>query len=840
MNIFLKTIYSLLCIISTVVAQDSIPVQIDIQQKDKATILVFYKDGDASKTVSGNEIAPNSYLVHLPNNGYIPFKIMVNTPKNMHMSSTGFTPKPMPSLLAGPDAKLQIKVLDGDQLNLEIVCDDPNVRLFEQFAKEERSYQAKSFANIQNDSKADPDEKEAMLRIKQNFVKNNPDSYSALAVFSSYYMMLPAQQARKQLVDIAKDYKTSPLYLEIKEKLDATLKSALGSKIPYFEAIDLDGQLFKSNQLGGKYYLIDFWGSWCQPCRASHPELRKTYQKYNSQGLEILGVALETGSQEEQVRKWEQAIEEDQINWRHVLNTKQHNIVELFGVTSYPTKILVDPEGNIVYRSGQGQDDLNQILNGIFEDKESQRANLLNYLNKLLNANTAESKQTLYLEAKKLEQAKNESDLILAKKIYKELGEDAIVNQLTAKSIKEYPKGITAREQAANLFLAKIENEDAHKTERAYQQWLKKFPVDSFEPQDRGFYDMVLLQLLKHFSSKEEFNLTDKYKDNFIEQSLKTVSYYNIAESLLKAGHKQQSRNYLEAALNWSEQAKNAEDPKTRSSFGALMYNNIALLNAEVSLELDDPKVAINNLPRILNDGKYQVMQVDKMALILANAYQKSERYLDAFLTLDAQARINNASPEVWDSLENLYVKLNQGKGIFADYKKEIETVKNEQDLALLKSKMVKKDFPDFELQNREGETVRLSDFKGKTVILDFWATWCIPCVNSFPIMQKMINKYADKDVVFLFINTWEKQANFKQAVDKLITQNSYTFEVLYDELSDKNDALLATQIGVPSLPTKVVLDKEGHMRFMISGSDPQEEAMTQEIENLIRLSNQD
>lgn len=836
MKLFLITIHLLLCSLFTATAQDSIQVQINIQQAEKAPVLVFYTDGNTAKTVAGTEIAPNKYLVKLPNHGYIPFKFMVNSPQNMHISPTGFTPKPMPNLIASPNKTLNINVLEGDQLQLEVVSDDPEIKLFETFAEQERAYQQLSFSHIQKATKVDTQEQQTIHQTKIDFVKDHTDSYAALAVFASYYMSLPASEASLQLSRLATKHRTNPLYLELAEKLKATQQATKGTKIPYFEAKSLNGKIFRSDQLEGQYYLLDFWGSWCQPCRASHPGLRKLYEKYHSKGLEILGIAFESGTQEEQEKKWKKAIAEDQINWKHILNHADNNIVKLFGVSSYPTKILVDPSGNIIYRSGQGQGDLNEILKKIFDNTKTDRDQLLSYLNELLNANTTESKQTLYKEAQKLTQTDNESDLLLAKKIYKELGEEETANKLTAQSLKNYPKGITAREEAANKFLAKLDNESVVKTEQAYQHWLKEFPPTNFNLQNRGFYDMVLLQLLKHFGSKGEFEIATKYKDTFLEQSLRTVSYYNLADYLLKEGKVQESRNYLDSALNWSHQARTSNDAKTKSSFGALMYPNIALLYSQVSLELKDPSVAINLLPPILNDGKYQVMQADKMVLLLADAYQQTDRDLDAFLTLEEQAKINDASSAVWDSLEQLYTKLNTGKGVFSTYKKQIQLEKEKAQFELLKSKMVKKDFPAFELYNRKGELVRLNDFKGKIVILDFWATWCVPCIRSFPAMQKLIKQYKNKDVVFLFINTWEKQANFKQAVDKLITENAYDFEVLYDELSDTKTSLLSNQVGVPSLPTKIVLDKEGKMRFMISGSDPEEEAVTREINNLIKL----
>ncbi|NLR81181.1 TlpA disulfide reductase family protein [Chitinophaga eiseniae] len=134
-----------------------------------------------------------------------------------------------------------------------------------------------------------------------------------------------------------------------------------------------NGETITPGAWQGKYLLIDFWGSWCHPCRASHPHLKELYEKYHSKGLVIIGVANETGKDIAQQRKtWLQAIAQDQLPWYQLLNNEQQtqfDAVTAFRVNAFPTKILLDKDGNIVGRytgNGDGSNELTAQLEQVF------------------------------------------------------------------------------------------------------------------------------------------------------------------------------------------------------------------------------------------------------------------------------------------------------------------------------------------------------------------------------------------------------------------------------------------------------------------------------------------
>ncbi len=119
-----------------------------------------------------------------------------------------------------------------------------------------------------------------------------------------------------------------------------------GEKAPSFEATLLDGTPAKLADLRGKYVLLQFWGSWCGPCRAENPYLAELYRQYQARGFEIFSVAIERNT-----GNWQRAIAADGINWKyHTAEFEQFTgpVARLFNIHSIPTTFLINPEGVIM------------------------------------------------------------------------------------------------------------------------------------------------------------------------------------------------------------------------------------------------------------------------------------------------------------------------------------------------------------------------------------------------------------------------------------------------------------------------------------------------------------
>jgi peroxiredoxin len=134
---------------------------------------------------------------------------------------------------------------------------------------------------------------------------------------------------------------------------EALSKLDIGKVPPSFSAPDPDGNMIALNDIKGKVTIIDFWASWCRPCRLENPNVVKVYEKYHDKGLEIIGVSLDRPNQK---NRWLDAIEQDNLTWHHVSNLQYYSepVARLYNVRSIPSTFILDAEGKIAAKNLRG------------------------------------------------------------------------------------------------------------------------------------------------------------------------------------------------------------------------------------------------------------------------------------------------------------------------------------------------------------------------------------------------------------------------------------------------------------------------------------------------------
>jgi thiol-disulfide isomerase/thioredoxin len=215
----------------------------------------------------------------------------------------------------------------------------------------------------------------------------------------------------------------------------------------------------------------------------------------------------------------------------------------------------------------------------------------------------------------------------------------------------------------------------------------------------------------------------------------------------------------------------------------------------------------------------------DKLDLMqMTSVYQSMIELLDALSNQqEAYALASKAistgymSDKILSDHKALFEYLSKQDLIKGDYEPEIMELKNSGSKAkqqlILEDQLSLPPVPGI-LKTVDGKTITTDDWKGKVVFIDFWATWCGPCIRSFPGLQKLYDKYKNNpDVIFAVVNVWERVEDRFASVKTFLSKNPYTFPILFD-LKDE----MVKGYGVTGIPSKFILDKNGIGRFMEVG----------------------
>lgn len=319
----------------------------------------YIKDGAFSFTEPFKE--PGLYMFYSElesktKGSYAPYGILVTEPGTIKLAAdvenfantkvSGAKENELYKSFASVSSKAQQKIIDdltqkyGKELIYNRKPDTSDVK-YKQLMQE---YKEVSEAN----------QKIELERLTK-FIKDNPNSFAAVYLLDGYARTMELADVEGLYGSLGPKYKETNSYLSIGKGIAARKITAIGKIAPDFTQPDTLGNAVALSSLRGKYVLVDFWASWCGPCRAENPNLVKTFNHYKDKGFTVLGVSLDQPGKKD---AWLAAIHKDNLTWTQVSDLKfwDNEVAVLYGIKAIPTNLLLDPQGKIIAKDLRGAD----------------------------------------------------------------------------------------------------------------------------------------------------------------------------------------------------------------------------------------------------------------------------------------------------------------------------------------------------------------------------------------------------------------------------------------------------------------------------------------------------
>jgi peroxiredoxin len=232
--------------------------------------------------------------------------------------------------------------------------DEKNKALSEEYKTAKNSNDKVKMADIEKRGESLYNEQNSFIK---EYVKSHPASFIVPGLIQGLSYELEAGDLDMLVNALDTNVAKVATIVDLKKRIEVMKLVAVGQKAPDFTLNDVnDKPVALSSKIGkSKLLLIDFWASWCGPCRAENPNVVKVWKEFNKKGFDVFGVSLDRPGQKE---NWLKAIKDDQLTWTHVSDLQYWNCqaAKLYAVNSIPANFLLDDKGTIIARNLRGDD----------------------------------------------------------------------------------------------------------------------------------------------------------------------------------------------------------------------------------------------------------------------------------------------------------------------------------------------------------------------------------------------------------------------------------------------------------------------------------------------------